>query len=96
MVALVASPEPLPGFSEWLQPRGKAPWKPYPKPIDDIVMRDDGKFFETFIPGQKTSKDPRDEKTDKASSPLIRAVDWLKQGDEKLQVVAVAFPVVKK
>jgi hypothetical protein len=94
LVALVASDEPLPAYSEWRKQHPGGPWKKVDgKP--NVVWFDDGEWLEEATPGGVRTRGERGEKRLADAVPIVGVVDWLK-AETGAVVSAVAFTVEAK
>jgi serine/threonine-protein kinase len=95
LVALVASEEPLPTYSQWRSRHPECPWK-RSDGKRGVVWFDDGIWGpEEVSPKGVRTRGERGEKKNTDSAPIVSIVDWLKKETGGV-VSAVAFTVDPK
>ena len=92
VIAVIASPDPLPDYKTWREKHPAGPWKSVPG-TRDVVWADDGQWLQQLVPGRGPVRHQRIV-ADKA--PVAGLVDWLRKEVPRATVSAVGFTVVAK
>jgi hypothetical protein len=94
LVALVASEDPLPTYTDWRRKHPGGPWKKSAGQ-PELIWLDDGNWLEAVAAGGRINRGSRGEKNAAGASPVAAVVDWLKAETGGI-VYAVGFTVVKE
>jgi len=91
LVALVASDEPLPAYTDWRRQHLGGPWTKSEGEAN-LIWLDDGNWLEAVTPRGVQNRGSRGEKKAAGASPVVKVVDWLK-AETGGTVSAVGFTV---
>ncbi|HKI30732.1 MAG TPA: serine/threonine-protein kinase [Gemmataceae bacterium] len=88
---LLASRQPLPGYTAWRQGQPPLPWKRLP-PVEDVVWRGEGERLESVLPGEVRGGVSEL----KGLGPLTQTVQQLRAAAGIETAAARAFPVLPR